>query len=176
MTHDIDEAIKLGDQIAVLKVGGTLAQLAPPAQLLADPADDFVADFLGRDRGYRGLAFQEAVNLPVTVEQTVQLGSAVTAARALTGSGGWVLVVNAEQQPQGWIQPWRLEGTIEAEDLHLGGTLARVDGPLRAALDAALSAPSRRGVLVDEAGAVVGTVLAHEVLTQIERNETEGPG
>ena len=60
VTHDIDEAIKLGDQVAVLRVGGRLAQLAEPADLLAHPADDFVADFVGRDRGYRALGFQEA--------------------------------------------------------------------------------------------------------------------
>ena len=52
VTHDIDEAIKLGDQVAVLRVGGRLAQVAEPAYLLAHPADDFVADFVGRDRGY----------------------------------------------------------------------------------------------------------------------------
>ena len=63
VTHDIDEAIKLGDQVAVLRVGGRLAQVAEPAYLLAHPADDFVADFVGRDRGYRALGFQEAPRL-----------------------------------------------------------------------------------------------------------------
>ena len=47
VTHDIDEAIKLGDQVAVLRVGGHLAQLAAPSELLAHPTDDFVADFVG---------------------------------------------------------------------------------------------------------------------------------
>src|SRR5206468_3607796 len=57
VTHDIDEAIKLGDQVAVLRVGGKLAQIATPAELLARPADPFVAGFVGRDRGYRALGF-----------------------------------------------------------------------------------------------------------------------
>ena len=57
VTHDIDEAIKLGDQVAVLRVGGTLAQLASPAELLSRPVDAFVAGFVGRDRGYRALGF-----------------------------------------------------------------------------------------------------------------------
>jgi osmoprotectant transport system ATP-binding protein len=48
VTHDIDEAIKLGDQVAVLRVGGRLAQVARPGHLLAHPADDFVADFVGK--------------------------------------------------------------------------------------------------------------------------------
>src|SRR5690606_33762048 len=46
VTHDIDEAILLGDRLAILDVGGVLAQYAPPAQILAAPANDFVADFL----------------------------------------------------------------------------------------------------------------------------------
>ena len=55
--------------------------------------------------------------------------------------------------------------------LHRGGTVARVHGPLRAVLDAALSSPSRRGVLVDDDGALAGTVRADQVLTVIERTE-----
>ena len=63
VTHDIDEAIKLGDQVAVLRVGGKLAQLAPPAELLSRPVDAFVAGFVGRDRGYRALGFASAGTL-----------------------------------------------------------------------------------------------------------------
>ncbi len=75
VTHDIDEAVKLGDQVAVLRVGGVLAQLAPPAKLLADPVDDFVAGFVGRDRGYRALSFAAAPELSFTDEPTVRLGA-----------------------------------------------------------------------------------------------------
>jgi osmoprotectant transport system ATP-binding protein len=55
VTHDIDEAVKLGDRIAVLAEGGWLAQVDTPAQLLAHPADAFVADFVGAERGLRRL-------------------------------------------------------------------------------------------------------------------------
>src|SRR5664279_5282652 len=75
VTHDIDEAIKLGDRIAVFAVGGRLAQYATPAEVLSHPADDFVADFVGRDRGYRALSFTVAGNLPVHDEPTLRLGS-----------------------------------------------------------------------------------------------------
>jgi len=55
VTHDIDEAIKMGDRVAILDVGGRLAQYATPAQLLADPADDFVAGFVGATTSLRRL-------------------------------------------------------------------------------------------------------------------------
>jgi osmoprotectant transport system ATP-binding protein len=55
VTHDIDEAIKLGDRIAILREGGVLAQYGTPDELLASPADDFVAQFVGADRGLKRL-------------------------------------------------------------------------------------------------------------------------
>ncbi|HEX6061353.1 MAG TPA: ABC transporter ATP-binding protein, partial [Candidatus Limnocylindria bacterium] len=55
VTHDIDEAIRLGDRVAVMR-GGKLVQYAPPGELLAHPADDFVAQFVGSDRGLKRLA------------------------------------------------------------------------------------------------------------------------
>src|SRR6478672_8246440 len=163
VTHDIDEAIKLGDQVAVMRVGGTLAQLAAPAYLLAHPVDDFVADFVGRDRGYRALSFQPTPRLPLRPERTLTLGETT---RGLDQD--WVLVVDDANRPLGWVEPLRIEGELHTDMLHRGGTVARASGPLRAALDAALSSPSRRGVIVDDAGALVGTVRAHEVLTAIE--------
>jgi osmoprotectant transport system ATP-binding protein len=66
VTHDIDEAIKLGDRIAILREGGTLAQYATPAEILDHPADEFVADFVGADRALKrlGLATLADVKLP----------------------------------------------------------------------------------------------------------------
>jgi osmoprotectant transport system ATP-binding protein len=66
VTHDIDEAIKLGDRIAILREGGTLAQYASPAEILDHPADEFVADFVGADRALKrlGLATLADVKLP----------------------------------------------------------------------------------------------------------------
>jgi len=168
VTHDIDEAIKLGDQIAVLRVGGKLAQLADPAHLLAHPIDDFVADFVGRDRGYRGLGFQSVPSLPLEHEPTVRLGATADEARAAGALDDWLLVTDENQRPLGWIEPSRIRGTVDSSVLHRGGTVASANGTLRNALDAALSSPSRRGVIVDETGAFAGTVLAHQVLSVIE--------
>jgi osmoprotectant transport system ATP-binding protein len=59
VTHDIDEAIKLGDRIAIMREGGVLAQYDTPDGLLAHPADDFVARFVGADRGLKRLALRQ---------------------------------------------------------------------------------------------------------------------
>ena len=162
VTHDIDEAIKLGDQVAVLRVGGRLAQVAAPEYLLTHPRDDFVADFVGRDRGYRALSFQAAPRLPLRQERTVVLGETPD------GTGEWALVVSDRREPLGWVALPQLDGPVAEADLQRGGTVARADGSLRAALDAALSSPSRRGVIIDDSGELVGTVRAHEVLAAIE--------
>lgn len=56
VTHDIDEAIKMGDQIVILEVGGDIQQIGSPDKILAEPANDFVADFVGSDRGLKRLS------------------------------------------------------------------------------------------------------------------------
>jgi osmoprotectant transport system ATP-binding protein len=172
VTHDIDEAIKLGDQVAVLKVGGTLAQIAAPAELLARPADSFVAGFVGRDRGYRALGFTAAGRLPVRDEPTVRLGSDLADAVGRTDDG-WVLVTDDERAPLGWlavagVPRSALHGPITDDLLNLGGTIATEHGTLREALDSALSSPSGRGVIVDGSGRVLGTVTASEVVALVE--------
>jgi osmoprotectant transport system ATP-binding protein len=167
VTHDIEEAIKLGDQIAVLRGGGTLAQLSDPAHLLAHPVDDFVADFVGRDRGYRALSFQTSPQFPLAPESSVPIGATPQQAAA-AARDGWVLVTDADRRPLGWIEPDRITAPIRPEMLQRGGTVATDGGPLRNALDAALSSPSRRGVIVDDEGALLGTVRAFEVLAEIE--------
>jgi len=63
VTHDIDEAIKMGDRIAILREGGILAQYASPEEILSAPADDFVAEFVGRDRALKRLALTTLADL-----------------------------------------------------------------------------------------------------------------
>ncbi len=161
VTHDIDEAILLGDQVAVLRVGGRLAQIDPPARLLREPADNFVADFVGKDRGYRSLRFRHAGRVPVHPETPIRRGEVVG------GQPGWRLVVDDVGRPQGWLHG-RAADSAGSQSMHLGGTLARQDGSLRSHLDAALSSPSGRGVVVADDGVLVGVVHATEVLAAIE--------
>jgi osmoprotectant transport system ATP-binding protein len=181
VTHDIDEAVKLGDRIAVFAVGGRLAQYAEPSEVLSRPADDFVADFVGRDRGYRALSFVVSGDLPLHPEPTLALGTEVpvgagSAAEGISDDHGrWLLVVDEKRAPRGWLDCRTVPPghRVTREDLVLGGSLAGPGASLRTALDAALSSPSGRGVAVDGDLAVVGTVAARDVLDAIEQARTE---
>jgi osmoprotectant transport system ATP-binding protein len=180
VTHDIDEAIKLGDQVAVLRVGGRLAQLAPPAELLARPVDPFVAAFVGRDRGYRALGFSKAGRLPVSSEAVAVLGWDLSRAKD-HAEDDWVLVVDAEGLPQGWLAiddmpKAALSGQVTTDLLNLGGTLATEEGTLREALDAALSSPCGRGVIVDTEGRLAGTVTTSQIVSRIEEKAKTARG
>jgi osmoprotectant transport system ATP-binding protein len=180
VTHDIDEAIKLGDLVAVLRVGGHLAQIAPPAELLARPADPFVAGFVGRDRGYLALGFTHASRLDLDQTSAARMGTDLSAVYGTTADG-WVLVVDDTNVPQGWISvngvnPDQLTGPITPDLLNLGGTLANADGTLREVLDAALSSPSGHGVIVDEQGRLAGTITAEKVLLHIKDQRADAPG
>jgi len=68
VTHDIDEAFLLGDQVAILREGGRIAQLGTPAEILANPADDFVASFIGAERGKRALHVESQDGSDVLVD------------------------------------------------------------------------------------------------------------
>ena len=68
VTHDIDEAFILGDQVVILKPGGVIAQQGSPAEILADPADDFVATFIGAERGQRALRIEDHDGTQVVVD------------------------------------------------------------------------------------------------------------
>jgi osmoprotectant transport system ATP-binding protein len=175
VTHDIDEAIKLADNVAVLDAGGRLAQMAPPAELLARPGETFVADFVGRDRGYRALGFVPAP--PVTLRRE-DVAIAGQSRHPDVGRDGWILAVDGENKPQGWLfhapgSRAATHGEATHGPINLGGTLARTDGTLREMLDAALSSPSGRGVITHPDGTLAGTITGPEVLQLIQRDATE---
>ncbi len=68
VTHDIDEAFRLGDQVVIFRKGGIVAQKGTPAEILASPADDFVASFVGADRGKRALHIEQTPSGSVLVD------------------------------------------------------------------------------------------------------------
>ncbi|MET9485672.1 ABC transporter ATP-binding protein [Nocardia sp. NPDC006630] len=170
VTHDIDEAIKLGDRVAVFGPDGHLQQYDEPQRVLSQPATDFVAGFVGRDRGYRELSFRSASAVPLH-ELAVITPEQVAGLRL--NKGEWRLVVDPDRRPLGWIDTTGLEGVRAgralADSMAAGGSLYPPDGDLRQALDAAISSPAEIGVAVEHSGAVRGGILATDVLEQLTR-------
>ena len=112
VTHDIDEAIKLGDKVAVFGRGGALLQYADPAFVLSNPANELVSGFVGADRGYRGLQFFHATGLPLHEVRHVAEGEL----DALTlGPDEWALVTNDDGKPIAWINAEGVEAPPQRE-------------------------------------------------------------
>ncbi|MFJ6074158.1 ABC transporter ATP-binding protein [Streptomyces sp. NPDC093065] len=178
VTHDIDEAIKLGTMVAVMRTGGRLAQFAPPAELLSDPADDFVEDFLGADRGIRRLSFFSSAVLEPATGPVVR-ADATAEQLAAAGGAPHLLVTDADGRPLGWAEP---DG-LRAGDLAAGRLLSHgrpfVPGTdsLRAALDCAVLSPTGWAVAVDADGRVTGVVSQQAVGEAIRTaHDAESPG
>ena len=157
ITHDIDEAIKLGDQVAIMRVGGHLAQVGTPQQLLDEPADAFVEGFVGRDRGFRSLSFQPANQL--RLERIKVVRDAETA----TGAGP-ILVVDGDARPVGWAVSER-----PGQVFPLGATFSPETDSLRAALDSALTSPYGLAVAVTaDTHRYAGVVSADTILDTVK--------
>jgi len=150
VTHDIDEAIKMGDRIAILQQGGVLAQYATPEDLLAEPASDFVADFLGAERGLKRLALipVSAVKAePGPVVSPDDPGDQALAAAEAFGSD-WVVVVAADRRLLGWVDAAEASKRASVGDARIRPFRLQVnaDDSLRAALNAMVQ--SHTGVAV----------------------------
>src|SRR5687767_13269219 len=109
VTHDIDEAIKMGDLVAVMDVGGVLAQFGPPAELLANPASDFVARFVGADRGLKRLSLHTVAELDILPVATARDGDDASRVRQDLPDAGfpYVLLVDEDARPIGWLDDTR---------------------------------------------------------------------
>ena len=177
VTHDIDEALKLADRVAVFK-GGSLQQYDEPERLLSHPANDFVARFIGLGRGYRWLQLIDAAGLPLHDIETIA-AEGLSAARF---TAGWALIVDHAGSPTCWIDAEGLRrhraGARLSDSASGVGSLFRPDGNLGQALDSALSSPSGVGVAVDDDGRVIGGIRAADVLAEVDarRHGSGGPG
>jgi osmoprotectant transport system ATP-binding protein len=171
VTHDIDEAVRLADLIAVFGPGGSLQQYDEPAQLLSRPANDFVSRFVGLGRGYRWLQCLDSTGLPLHDIQRISESDVSDVGDAALRDG-WALVVNQDGAPLGWIDAdgvrQRRGGASLSDCVVAVGSLFHPDGNLSQALDAALSSPSAMGVAVDDQGTIVGGVLAADVLAAVQ--------
>ncbi|MFE6487390.1 ABC transporter ATP-binding protein [Streptomyces sp. NPDC057757] len=155
VTHDMDEAIRIGDRVAVLRTGGKLAQFASPDELLSSPADSFVEEFLGADRGIRGLSFLSTRDLELDSSRVLPAGTDWQEAAGRLGTEAPVLVTGADGKPLGWadLTAWRGD-TQTLEPYGQGFEVGR--DSLRVALDRAVLSPSGQAVALDGAGKVLG--------------------
>jgi osmoprotectant transport system ATP-binding protein len=150
VTHDINEAIKLGDRIAVLKKGGVLAQYATPAELLMAPADDFVEDFVGADRALKRLALTRVGDLDL---------------RPVDNGLPFRLIRDEAGRPVAW----------ERGGERLPVRTLSSDESLRDVLSELLLSPLALGAVVDREGRVQG-VLDVELIHQLLERESTGRG
>ena len=167
VTHDIDEAIKMGDRIAVLQEGGILAQYATPAELLMAPANAFVEDFVGADRALKRLALLRVSDIDLWQAPLAYVGQPTAEVKAKL-DGAEVphpLVVDSQRRPLGWLSESDLqrETVPERPDTPADPLLDR-DDILRDALSDLLQAETMYAPVVDEQGVIAG-VLSFEVIS-----------
>ncbi|WP_371744568.1 ABC transporter ATP-binding protein [Georgenia sp. TF02-10] len=150
VTHDFDEAVKLGDRIAVLDVGARIVQLGTPEEILTHPAEDFVSDFVGQGAALKTLSLTRVGDAPLAAGVTARAGSPAAAAveRARAAGEDFVVVVDERDRPLRWPAVAELDraGTVPAAvDRDLPTLSPRAT--LNEALDTMLTA-SQNGVIV----------------------------
>ncbi len=168
VTHDIDEAIKMGDRIAILKEGGHLAQYATPAELLMAPADAFVEDFVGADRALKRLALLRVADIDLWEAPLAHVGQATSEVRAkLDGAEvPHALVIDSERRPIGWLSDADLaRETVPAKPDTSPDPILDLDDVMRDALSDLLQAETRYAPAVDGNGRIAG-VLSVEIISE----------
>jgi len=167
VTHDIDEAIKIGDKIAVLQKGGKLAQFASPAELLMYPASSFVEDFVGSDRALKRLALQRVRDIDLWKPAKLRVGEPTRDAQAKIDDSDVPvpLLVDEHGRPMGWLSERALSGErVEAHLRSKAEPVLEMDDILRDALADLLTGETRYGPVIDAQGQVRG-VLSLEVIS-----------
>ena len=179
VTHDVEEAIKVGDLVAVFRPGGHLAQVDTPQHLLGSPADAYVEGFVGFDRGIRRLSFFAAAGLDLGFPAVLAAETTAAEASQVAKRAGepWVLVIDSQQMPRGWVAAAELEsapGSASIGALPLAGighTFRPETDSLRAALDATVLSRTGRAVGVDAHGRVIGVTSYERLRTAIQAAE-----
>ncbi len=168
VTHDIDEAIKMGDRIAVMREGGRVAQYATPAELLMEPADEFVEDFVGADRALKRLALMRVADIDLWKAPLARAGQSTAEVRAeLEGAEvPYPLLVDEERRPLGWLSSRDLAGerVPQRPDSPLGPLLDR-DDVMRDALSDLLQGEAQYAAVADREGRIAG-VLSVEIISE----------
>jgi len=167
VTHDIDEAIKLGDVVAVFRDGGVVEQFAPPAEILAAPASEFVARFVGADRGLKRLSLTRVNDVDLGQAPTAHPGDDAADARERMRRTElpYLLLLDGDERPVGWIDEARLPATGELAERMVTETSPLLDRrtTLKDALSMLLDADVQIGVVVDRRGAYRGIITVEQI-------------
>ena len=182
VTHDVDEAIKMADRIAILQRGGILAQYDTPDAILAKPASEFVDRFVGADRGLKRLSLARVRDLPLLQPLLVRAGVERAEIRrriAEPDALGHALLVDDKNRPVGWIGHGVLagDGPITADAVMPDATLLQPESTLRDALSALLLSGVQLGVVVDEDGGALGSISVDQISDTLRAaRSAAGPG
>jgi osmoprotectant transport system ATP-binding protein len=127
VTHDIDEAVRLGDRVAVLAEGGDLRQYNSPAAVLGAPADDFVAEFVGADRGLRRLAVTSILVEELEEVPVVRADTPIEEVRRRAEGSDlpWAIVVDEAGRLAGWVAAEHLDTSSALRVRPMEATLHR---------------------------------------------------
>jgi osmoprotectant transport system ATP-binding protein len=170
VTHDIDEAIKMGDRIAVMREGGRVEQYATPAELLMAPATEFVEDFVGADRALKRLALMRVSDIDLWEAPLAYVGQPTAEVRAKLAAPevevAYPLLVDSERRPLGWLSERDLAAGVvpPKPDFPLGPVLD-LDDVMRDALADLLQGESQYAAVVDAGGRIAG-VLSIEIISE----------
>ena len=181
VTHDVDEAIKMGDRIAILQRGGILAQYDSPAAVLANPASEFVERFVGADRGLKRLSLARVRELELIEPVLVKAGEDRGEVRRRLGSHDdleYALLVDDDRRPLGWIDRHDLrgEGAIAPDAATPGAPTVQPETTLRDALSALLASSVQLGVVVDDRERVLGLVSVDAIGARLRSPVTGADG
>ncbi|MEX2279576.1 MAG: betaine/proline/choline family ABC transporter ATP-binding protein [Acidimicrobiia bacterium] len=179
VTHDIDEAIKMGDRIAILREQSRIAQYDTPEAILAHPANAFVEDFLGSGAILKGLNLKRIRDLELTEIPTITAPVSRDAVlQAIEKSvDGWALMLDKDDKPTRWLNRTALDRT---EGLDEAGQRVRVtvepEDTLRDALEKMLLSVTGCAACVDPQGRYMGGVrleLLTEFLQELQQVERD---
>jgi osmoprotectant transport system ATP-binding protein len=170
VTHDIDEAIKMADRIAILNVGGVLEQYAPPEEILRTPASAFIEEFVGAERGLKRLALIRVADISVDEGPVVAPDDDVERARASIRKVGlgWASVIE-HGELLGWVDEGMLEGksrVAEAAPKRFSAYVTAVDS-LRQALDSIVTSRTNVAVVVTEGQRYRGILTLERISREI---------
>ncbi len=175
VTHDIDEAIKMGDLVAVFQTGGILAQFGTPLDILAAPASEFVARFVGQDRGLKRLSLLRVSDIELQPAVTARPGDSAADARrrALDDPLRYLLVIDGANRPLGWVAHGDIPNEGELTDKMANPVSPTVNKrtTLKDALSMMLDADVQTGIVVDRNGAVQGLVTVDAVAKKMREGD-----